>query len=144
MLFFFFIPGLVYGIVTKQIESDKQVVKMTAESMSDMGLYIVLAFAAAHFIALFNWSNLGSIVAISGASGLQAIGFTGLPLVIGFVIVTGFVNLFVGSASAKWEVLAPIFVPMLMLLGFSTGLKQAAYREGDSFRCINTLIYLLY
>src|SRR5690625_6584557 len=67
--------------------------------MSDMGLYIVLAFAAAHFIALFNWSNLGSIVAISGASGLQAIGFTGLPLVIGFVIVTGFVNLFVGSAS---------------------------------------------
>ena len=138
MLFFFFIPGLVYGIVTKQIQSDKQVVRMTAESMSDMGLYIVLAFAAAHFIALFNWSNLGSIVAISGASGLQAIGFTGLPLVIGFVIVTGFVNLFVGSASAKWAVLAPIFVPMLMLLGFSPELTQAAYRVGDSFTNIIT------
>src|SRR5690625_5818579 len=98
--------------------------------MSDMGLYIVLAFAAAHFIALFNWSNLGSIVAISGASGLQAIGFTGLPLVIGFVIVTGFVNVCVGSASAMWAVLAPIFVAMLLLLGFWPDLAQGAFRVG--------------
>jgi aminobenzoyl-glutamate transport protein len=138
MLFFFFIPGLVYGIVTKQIQSDKQVVKMTADSMSDMGLYIVLAFVAAHFIALFNWSNLGSIVAISGATGLQAIGFTGLPLIVAFVAVSSIVNLFVGSASAKWAIMAPIFVPMLMLVGYSPELVQAAYRIGDSFTNILT------
>lgn len=144
MLFFFFIPGLVFGLVTKQIKNDKQVVKMTADSMSDMALYIVLAFVAAHFIALFNWSNLGSIVAISGASGLQAIGFTGLPLIIAFVLVSAIVNIFVGSASAKWAIMAPIFVPMLMLvevqpgLGYSPELVQAAYRIGDSFTNILT------
>lgn len=138
MLFFFFIPGLVFGLVTKQIKNDKQVVKMTADSMSDMALYIVLAFVAAHFIALFAWSNLGPIVAISGAAGLQAIGFTGIPLIVSFVLVSAFVNLFVGSASAKWAIMAPIFVPMLMLMGFSPELTQAAYRIGDSFTNILT------
>jgi aminobenzoyl-glutamate transport protein len=138
MLFFFFIPGLVYGLVTKQIKNDKEVVKMTADTMSDMGLYIVLAFVAAHFIALFAWSNLGSIVAISGAAGLQAIGFTGLPLIVAFVLVSSMVNIFVGSASAKWAIMAPIFVPMLMLTGYSPELVQAAYRIGDSFTNILT------
>jgi aminobenzoyl-glutamate transport protein len=138
MLFFFFIPGLVYGLVTKQIQNDKQVVKMTADSMADMALYIILAFVAAHFIALFSWSNLGPIVAISGAAGLQAIGFSGIPLIIAFVLVSSIVNIFVGSASAKWAIMAPIFVPMLMLMGFSPELTQAAYRIGDSFTNILT------
>lgn len=138
MLFFFFLPGLAYGIVTKQIQNDKQVVKMTADTMADMGLYIVLAFVAAHFIALFNWSNLGGIVAISGANGLQAVGFTGLPLIIAFVLVSSIINMFVGSASAKWAIMAPIFVPMLMLVGYSPELVQAAYRIGDSFTNILT------
>lgn len=138
MLFFFFIPGLVYGLVTKQIRSDRDVVRMTADTMADMGLYIVLAFVAAHFIALFGWSNLGSLVAVSGASGLQAIGFTGLPLIVAFVLVSSTVNLFVGSASAKWAIMAPVFVPMLMLVGYSPELVQAAYRIGDSFTNILT------
>lgn len=138
MLFFFFIPGFVYGWVTKQIKSDRDVVKMTSDTMSDMGLYIVLAFVAAHFIAMFNWSNLGSIIAISGATGLESIGFTGLPLIIAFVLVSSLVNLFIGSASAKWAIMAPIFVPMLMMLGYSPELTQAAYRIGDSFTNIIT------
>lgn len=138
MLFFFLLPGLVYGIVTRQVRSDKDVVKMTADAMADMGLYIVLAFVAAHFIALFNWSNLGSIIAITGATALQAIGFTGLPLIVAFVLVSSIVNLFVGSASAKWAIMAPIFVPMLMLVGYSPELVQAAYRIGDSFTNILT------
>jgi aminobenzoyl-glutamate transport protein len=79
MLFVFFLPGLVYGLVTGKIRSDKEVASMTSETMSSMGAYIVLAFVAAHFIAFFNWSNLGLIVAISGANGLQAVGFTGYP-----------------------------------------------------------------
>ncbi len=138
MLFVFFIPGLVYGLVTGKIRNDKEAAAMTSETMSSMGAYIVLAFVAAHFIAFFNWSNLGLILAISGAGGLQAIGFTGLPLIVAFVLVSSFINLFIGSASAKWAIMAPVFVPMLMLLGYSPELTQAAYRIGDSFTNILT------
>ena len=138
MLVLFFLPGLAFGIVTKEITSDKDVAKMMADTMADMGAYIVLAFAAAHFIAMFNWSNLGSVLAISGANGLEAIGFTGLPLIVAFILVSSLINVFVGSASAKWAILAPIFVPMLMLLGYSPETTQAAYRIGDAFTNILT------
>lgn len=138
MLFVFFLPGLVYGIVTGKIRNDREVAAMTSETMSSMGAYIVLAFVAAHFIAFFNWSNLGLIVAISGANGLEAVGFTGIPLVVAFVLVSATINLFIGSASAKWAIMAPVFVPMLMLLGYSPELTQAAYRIGDSFTNILT------
>jgi aminobenzoyl-glutamate transport protein len=138
MLFVFFLPGLVYGIVTGKVRNDKEVASMTSETMSSMGAYIVLAFVAAHFIAFFNWSNLGLILAISGADGLRAVGFTGLPLVVSFVLVSAGINLFIGSASAKWAIMAPVFVPMLMLLGYSPELTQAAYRIGDSFTNILT------
>ncbi len=138
MFIAFLLPGLAYGIVTKKITSDKDVAKMAAASMADLGIYIVLAFVAAHFIALFNWSNLGSIVAVSGADVLQSIGFTGLPLIVAFVFVASVINLFVGSASAKWAIMAPIFVPMLMLLGYSPETTQAAYRMGDAFTNVLT------
>lgn len=138
MFIVFLLPGLAYGIVTRKIESDKDVTKMTAASMSDLGIYIVLAFVAAHFIALFNWSNLGSIVAVSGADMLQNIGFTGLPLIVAFVLVASVINLFIGSASAKWALMAPVFVPMLMLLGYSPETTQAAYRLGDAFTNVLT------
>ena len=138
MVVLFFLPGLAFGLVTGKIESDKDVAKMMADTMADMGAYIVLAFAAAHFIAMFNWSNLGSVLAISGATGLEAIGFTGVPLIVSFVFVSALINMFVGSASAKWAILAPIFVPMLMLLGYSPETTQAAYRIGDAFTNILT------
>lgn len=130
--------GLAYGIAEKRITSDRDAVQMVSGSMADMGLYIVLAFVAAHFIALFNWSNLGVITAIAGAEGLKAIGFTGLPLVVSFVIIAAFINLFVGSASAKWALMSTIFVPLMMLLGYSPELTQAAYRIGDSVTNILT------
>ena len=138
MLFLFFIPGLIYGRITKVIKSDKEVASMTAESMASMGGYIVLAFAAAQFVAYFNWSNLGLILAINGADGLKAIGFEGIPLIISFIIVSSVINLLIGSASAKWAIMAPIFVPMLMLMGYSPELTQAAYRIGDSYSNILT------
>jgi aminobenzoyl-glutamate transport protein len=100
--------------------------------MADMALYIVLAFAAAHFIAGFNWSNLGAILAIKGAELLKSLGLSDVPLLLGLILVSAFINLFIGSASAKWALLAPIFVPMFMLLGFSPELVQMAYRVGDS------------
>lgn len=134
----FFVPGLVYGMVTGTVRSDRDVARMTAQSMSSMGVYIVLAFAAAHLVAFFGWSNLGLITAISGAAFLQSIGFTGIPLLVGFVVVSATINLFIGSASAKWAIMAPVFVPMFMLLGYSPELTQAAYRIGDSVTNILT------
>lgn len=94
--------------------------------------FIVLAFIIGQFIAYFNWSNLGLILAISGANLLKATGFTGIPLFIGFVLLCAFVNLFIGSGSAKWAILAPIFVPMLALLNYHPALTQMLYRIGDS------------
>ncbi len=132
MFILFLVSGLVYGISSGSIRSDRDAVGMSSEAMSDMGMYIVLAFVAAHFIALFNWSNLGLMLAISGADLLELLGFTGVPLLVCFILVVGTVNLFVGSASAKWAILAPVFVPMLMLLGYSPEMAQAAYRIGDS------------
>jgi len=100
--------------------------------METLGGYLVLVFFAAQFVAYFNWTNLGLIFAVKGAETLKATGMTGIPLMIGFVLFSGFINLFMGSASAKWAVMAPVFVPMFMLLGYSPELTQAAYRIGDS------------
>ncbi len=138
MFIIFFVGGLVYGILSKTIRTDKDVSDMTAKSMSTMGLYIVIAFVAAQFVAYFNWSNLGSILAVKGSDGLQAIGFTGIPLLVAFILIASLVNLIMGSASAKWALLAPIFVPMLMLMGYSPEVTQAAYRIGDSYSNILT------
>lgn len=138
MLLVFLLPGLAYGITTGAIRGDDDVAEMTTEAMAEMGSYIVLAFAAAHLLAFFEWSNMGSVLAISGAYGLKNLGLTGLPLVVSFVLLTALINLFVGSASAKWALMAPVFVPMLMLVGYSPELTQAIYRVGDSVTNIIT------
>ncbi len=132
LMLMFLLMGIVYGAVAGTIRNDRDVARMSGEGMATMGAYIVLAFAAAQFVAYFNWSNLGIIMAISGADGLRAAGFTGMPLLLSFVVVSAFLNMFIGSASAKWAVMAPVFVPMLMLLGYSPEAVQAAYRVGDS------------
>ena len=128
----FLITGIVYGKVSGSITSDKDVAKAMSNSMSAMGYYIVLAFFAAQFIAYFSWSNLGIIMAVNGANFLKSTGLTGVPLLILFIFVSLVLNLFVGSASAKWAIMAPVFVPMFMLVGYSPELIQAAYRIGDS------------
>ncbi|MEM7075292.1 MAG: AbgT family transporter [Pseudomonadota bacterium] len=128
----FLISGWVYGARTGVISDHRDLVAQMAGSMSDMGYYLVLAFAAAHFVAMFVWSNLGLILAINGAEVLRATQLPGPLLLAGLVLLTGFINLFVGSASAKWALLAPILVPMLMLLDISPEMATAAYRVGDS------------
>ncbi len=128
----FLLCGLAYGIAAATITSDKDAVKMMNASLGDMGGYIVLAFFAAIFIALFNWSNLGVIMSVNGAEFLKGLGFVGLPLLVSIVFVSAGINVLIGSASAKWAILAPVFVPMLMQLGISPEWTQAAYRLGDS------------
>ena len=128
----FFVPGLTYGIITKKIKNDKDVAAMLYDSMAGMGSYIVLAFVAGQFLALFNSSNMSSLLSIKGAEWLKGIGLTGPGLLVAFVLFASFINLFVGSCSAKWAVMAPIFVPMFLLLGYDPALTQMAYRIGDS------------
>ncbi|MFW6027455.1 MAG: AbgT family transporter [bacterium] len=132
--FFFMFLGasVAFGICAKTVHSHRDVVKMMSGAMSDMSYYIVLAFVAAHFVAFFNWSNLGFIMAVHGAQGLAATGLPGPALLVMIIFLGAAVNLFVGSASAKWALLAPILVPMLMLLNISPEMATAAYRVGDS------------
>lgn len=132
IFFLFLIPGLAYGLATRTLRSDTDAVNFMGKAMSGLGVYIVLVFCAAQFVAYFSWTNLGLITAIKGAELLKSIGLTGIPLVLSFILVAAVMNLFMGSASAKWAVMAPIFVPMFMLLGFTPELTQAAYRVGDS------------
>ncbi|MDP3437167.1 MAG: AbgT family transporter [Bacteroidales bacterium] len=132
LLLLFFIPGLIYGIIVKTVKNDKDVVKHMTHSMKGLGGYIVLVFFAAQFIYWFNYSNLGLVLAIDGAQFLSHIGFTGIPLILAFVLLSAFLNMFMGSASAKWAIMAPVFIPMFMILGYHPGFTQAAFRIGDS------------
>ncbi|MBI9052959.1 MAG: AbgT family transporter [Bacteroidales bacterium] len=124
--------GLIYGLVIGKYKNDSDVMKGMAESMKTLASYIVLVFFAAQFVEYFNWSNLGIILAINGASFIQSLNLGLIPLMIMFAIFAGTINLVMGSASAKWALLAPIFIPMFMFLGYTPELTQVVYRIGDS------------
>ena len=128
----FAIPGYVYGRVAGTMKTDRDVINAMSASMNTMGMYIVLVFFAAQFVAFFKWTNLGTVMAVKGATLLQSLGLTGPELFILFILMCGFINLMLGSASAQWAVTAPIFVPMIMLMGYSPEVIQTAYRIGDS------------
>ncbi len=126
------ILGVVYGIGAKTLKNDNDVIKGMGRSMSTLGTYIVLVFFAAQFVAYFNWTNLGLIFAIQGADVITSLGMGRIPLLISLVLISAFINLVIGSASAKWAIMAPVFIPMFMLLGYSPEFTQLAYRVGDS------------
>ena len=132
IMLLFFIPGLAFGIASGKVRNDRDVTKMTGETLATMGTYIVLAFTASQFIAFFNWSNLGGIVAISGARFLKGIGLAGAPLLVGLVLFSASLDFFITSASAKWAMLAPVFVPMFAMLGFTPECTQVVFRIGAS------------
>ena len=126
----FLVPGILYGIATGKIKSDKDVVRLMAESMSDMGGYLVIALVSALFIAMFAWSNIGVATAVLGAEWIKSKGLGGMEIIIALIFFCAFLNIFIGSASAKWAMLAPVFVPMFMLLGYDPSLTQMAFRIG--------------
>jgi aminobenzoyl-glutamate transport protein len=132
ILIFFIIPGFVYGRVVGTMKNDRDIIDAMADAMRSMGLYIVLVFFAAQFVAFFNYSGLGQILAVLGADALIAMRLDNPLVFIPFILMCCFVNLMLGSASAQWAVTAPIFVPMLMTIGYSPEVIQAAYRIGDS------------
>ncbi len=126
------ILGIIYGIGAKTLKGSTDVINGMGKSMSTLGTYIVLVFFAAQFVAYFNWTNLGLIFAIKGANFIGSLGMGRIPLMIALVLISATVNLVIGSASAKWAILAPVFIPMFMLLGYSPEFTQLAYRVGDS------------
>ena len=132
IVIFFVVPGFVYGRVVGTMKNDRDVIDAMAAAMRSMGLYIVLVFFAAQFVSFFNFSGLGQILAVLGAETLVALNLDNPAVFLPFILMCCFVNLMLGSASAQWAVTAPIFVPMLMTIGYSPEVIQAAYRIGDS------------
>ncbi|MFC2114307.1 AbgT family transporter [Bacteroidota bacterium] len=126
------ILGIVYGFITGKFKSDSDVVKGMVDSFKTLAAFLVLVFFAAQFVAYFKWSNLGLIVAVNGAELIQSLDMGLIPLSILFIALAGFINMFMGSASAKWAILGPVFIPMFMLLGYSPELSQVVFRIGDS------------
>ena len=132
ILIFFVVSGYAYGRAVGVMKTDTDVIDAMAAALSSLGLYILLVFFAAQFVAFFNWTNLGAITAVGGAQFLKDSGMTGPLVFFLFILMCAVINLSLGSASAQWAVTAPIFVPMLMLIGYSPEVIQAAYRIGDS------------
>ncbi|HEX6595227.1 MAG TPA: AbgT family transporter [Bacillota bacterium] len=132
ILIFFIIIGVTYGVTLKKIENTRAIGQLMGEAMKDMSGFIVLIFAASQFIAYFEWTNIGSWIAVSGANLLESAGVTGLPVVIGFILLTAVLNLFIFSGSAQWALEAPIFIKMFYFLGYHPAFIQVAYRIADS------------
>lgn len=133
----FFIPAVAYGKTVGTLKDHREVCGAMAKSMSTMGSFLALAFVSAQFIKYFGYTQLGTIIALNGANFFRAMNIGLIPLMVIFVLFSAFMNLFMGSASAKWNILAPVFVPMFMMLGYSPELCQLAYRIGDS--CTNII-----
>ena len=133
----FFIPAVAYGKKAGTLKNHRDVCNAMAKAMSAMGSFLALAFVSAQFIQYFSYTQLGTIIALNGANFFRSINIGLIPLMVIFVLFSAFMNLFMGSASAKWNILAPVFVPMFMLMGYSPELCQLAYRIGDS--CTNLI-----
>lgn len=132
MMLIFLIPGIVYGAAVGKVKNDKDVVELMDGSIATMAGFIVLIFFAAQFVAFFNYSNLGTIIAVSGAGLLEALNINSYVILVLFIFITAIINLFIAADSAKWAIMAPIFVPMFMQLGIAPEISQVAYRIGDS------------
>jgi aminobenzoyl-glutamate transport protein len=129
---YFVVLGLAYGIATGTLRSTRDAVAMMTESLKEMLPFVVLAFILGNFIALFNWSGIGTWIAVTGAAGLEGVGLTGFPAVLGFILLASCLNLFIISGSGMWAIMAAVFVPMFALIGYEPAFTQAAFRVGDS------------
>ncbi|WP_298416616.1 AbgT family transporter [Brevibacterium sp.] len=129
---YFMLMGIVYGFVVGSVRSMNDLVRMMSQAIIDMMSFLILAFILGQFIALFNWTGIGSWIAVAGASGLEAIGLTGFAAVIGFMLLASVLNLFIISGSSMWTLMAAVFVPLFSLLGYEPAFIQAGFRVGDS------------
>ena len=141
LMIYFILVGVVYGVKAGTIKNSSDVPMLMAQALEGMTGYIVLVFVIAQFINMFSYTNLGMIIAVKSADALQAAGFTGIPLMLFFILLCCVVNLFMTSGSGKWYIFAPILVPMMMMLDYSPAFAQIVYRIGDSTTNAITPIY---
>lgn len=132
MMLLFLLPGIAYGIGEGSIKSSHDVAKLMSDGISGIANFLVLIFWAAQFTAFFGYSNLGTILSVNGAQLLTNIGLTGLPLLLLFILLTALLNVIMPVDTAKWALMAPIFIPMFLQVGLSPEVTQVAYRIGDS------------
>ena len=134
--FAFFMPGLFYGISIKKFTKPMDVVNALSKQLGSMGYILLLTFVSYNFLALLSHSNLGTYITYLGATLLKHLGLSNSPilLLIGFIIITALINLFVGGLTSKWMLLGPIFIPMLYHVNSSLtpDVVSAAYRIADS------------
>lgn len=132
IILFFFVVSLPYGLVTKQIRSQSDIPNLLIDPMKGMAGFIVMVFPLSQFVAFFNWSNMGKFMALGLTDILETLGMTGIPAFVGLIFLSAFLCMFIASGSAIWSILAPIFVPMFMLLGFHPAFAQIVFRIADS------------
>ena len=132
IILFFFVISVPYGMVTKQIRSASDVPDLLVDPMKSMAGFIVMVFPLSQFVAFFNWSNMGKFMAIGLTDVLENLGMTGIPAFLGLIFLSALLCMFIASGSAIWSILAPIFVPMFMLLGFHPAFAQIVFRVADS------------
>jgi aminobenzoyl-glutamate transport protein len=147
VLLSFLICGIAYGIPAGTIRRASDVPRMMAEALRSMLGYIVIAFTAGQFIAMFDWSHLGDYLAVQGAGALRSAHLTGFPALLAAMVFSAVLSLVIFSGSSLWTVLAPVLVPVFVGLGLHPGVVQAAYRVGDSvthpISPLNPYVYML-
>ncbi|MGP9734938.1 AbgT family transporter [Brachybacterium sp. AOP42-C2-15] len=129
---YFMVVGTAYGVIVGTLRSTRDAVQMMSDALKEMLPFIVLAFILGNFISLFNWSGIGTWIAVTGAAGLENVGLTGFGAVIGFILLASVLNLFIISGSGMWAIMGAVFVPMFALIGYEPAFTQAAFRVGDS------------
>lgn len=129
---YFMVVGTAYGVVVGTLRNTRDAVRMMTDALKEMLPFVVLAFILGNFIALFNWSGIGTWIAVTGAGALEAAGLTGFPAILGFILLASVLNLFIISGSGMWAIMAAVFVPMFALIGYEPAFTQGAFRVGDS------------
>lgn len=129
---YFMVVGTAYGVIVGTLRSTRDAVGMMSDALKEMLPFIVLAFILGNFISLFNWSGIGTWIAVTGAAGLEGAGLTGFGAVIGFILLASVLNLFIISGSGMWAIMGAVFVPMFAIIGYEPAFTQAAFRVGDS------------
>ena len=134
--FLFFMPGVFYGVKVGKFNNANDVVKGMSKQMGSMGSVLVLTFFSYNFLALLTKSGLGTYITYLGGNFLKNMNLSEYPilLIIGFIIITAIINLFVGGLTSKWMLLGPIFLPMLYQVNsnMTPEVVAAAYRVADS------------
>jgi len=133
----FAVTGAAYGMAVGTVRTSRDIPELITAGLRDIAPIVMLFFAVSQFLAYFRWTHIGEVIAVQGAGLLKAADAHTLVIAAGLLILVSLINLIITSGSAMWSLIAPIFVPMLMLLDIPPQTTQALYRIADS--CSNVV-----